>query len=155
VLSTNPALRPPVAAAPAPAPFQPNVITTAPAPAPVMAPPAGPQPMPRIVRDHQREGFDRGDREPGMRPERADRGERFEGRRERPQPMPQPAMQAQAQPMMQAPPPAPVMAPPPPQAMAPPPPRPMAAPAPSGPPPGRGRIERRSQDDGGVRQQER
>ncbi|MFC0252297.1 DUF6600 domain-containing protein [Massilia consociata] len=89
-------------------PFQPGAITT--------APPAPMQPWQRAGRDRDGDGSERADRW-----QRGDRGDRFEGRRERPQPvvaMPQPAMQAA--PLM-APPPRPVA--PPPQAIAPPSPR--------------------------------
>ncbi|MEW6760832.1 MAG: DUF6600 domain-containing protein [Pseudomonadota bacterium] len=101
---------------------RPPVLATSPAPqaatpspAPLLAQPARPQPWQRF--DRGNESKDR-DRDHGRR---FDRGDRFEGRRERPQPLV--AMPA-AQPA-----PAPVMAPPPqrvappPQAVAPPPPR--------------------------------
>ena len=127
VLATHPA---PVAT-PGQLPFQPGTITTSP-PA-VVQQPARPQPWARGGRDEERaeraDRWDRGDRG----------GERFQGRRERPQPMvamPQPTMQV-------SPPAAPPAAP---QAIAPPPPRMMAPPpaaAPAGPAPGRGRFEHR------------
>ena len=109
--------RPPVLTTnPAP---QLGVITAPPAPAPLATQPARPQPWQRADNERERGNrFDRGDR--------GDRsGERFEGRRERPQPLV--AMPQQAE--RPAPAPAPVMAPspqrvaPPPQAVAPPAPR--------------------------------
>ncbi len=103
---------------------RPPVLATSPAPqvappvpAPLVAQPPRPQPWQRF--DRGNDGNDR-DRDQGRR---FDRGDRFEGRRERPQPlvaMPQPAAQPAPAPVM-APPPQRVA--PPPQAVAPPPPR--------------------------------
>ncbi|MCD2517848.1 hypothetical protein LQ564_16160 [Massilia sp. G4R7] len=118
VLSTNPAP-------------QPGVIA---APAPLAAQPSRPQNLPRFDRGNDNE------RERGNRFDRGDRGgERFEGRRERPQPLV--AMPQQAE--RPAPAPAPVMAPPP-QRVAPPPPQAIAPPPPRAEAPGAQRFRERS-----------
>jgi hypothetical protein len=139
VLTTNPAPRPPVAATPGQQPFQPGAITTAPPPAPA------------VVQEPARPQWGRGRDGGAERWDRGDRGERFEGRRERPQPvaaMPQPAAPSMPPPQVVAP------SPPPARVMAPPPAPMAAAPAPA---PARARLERRSEvlDNGRPNERER